>query len=282
MRRKIASEHCRPVLRTRLLTAIVLIPIVAWLVYLGDLPFLALVALFTTVAEIEFCLLLSHHEFRAVHLFGIAALWLFLLDGQFPQRELVGPGLAAILLSSLVWRIFRYRDLTMADWTGTIASGVYIGLCGSHLIRLRGLPLDGLWWTLIVIPAILVADAAAYLVGSTWGRHRLAPSLSFGKSWEGYTGGVVAGGLASAVLGQLWSLQVGPGGAITALRGLILGTVIAAIAPIGDLAISAVKREAGVKDSGKLLPGHGGMLDRLDSVLWAAVIGYYCVMWFTR
>jgi phosphatidate cytidylyltransferase len=282
MRPEIVLEHCRLVLRARLLTAIVLTPIVAWLSYLGGLPFLALVAILTTLAEIEFCLLITRYEFHAMHLFGIALVWLFLLDGRFPQGALLRPGLAAILLSSLVWRVLRYGQLTMADWTGTIASGAYIGLCGSYLIRLRELPEDGLWWTLIVIPAILVADSAAYIVGSTWGRHKLAPSLSFGKSWEGYIGGVLAGGLVSALLGWLWTFKVGSGSAVTALRGLILGTLIAALAPIGDLAISTVKREVGVEDSGKLLPGHGGVLDRLDSVLWAAVIGYYCVTWFMR
>jgi phosphatidate cytidylyltransferase len=280
VRRKIAPENCRPVLRTRLLTATVLIPIVAWLVYLGDLPFLALVAAFTTLAELEFCLLISRHEFQVMHLFGIAVVWLFLLDGKFPGGELLRPGLACIMLSSLAWRVVRHEKLSIADWTGTIASGVYIGLCGSYLIRLRDLPGDGLWWTFIVIPTILVADAAAYLVGSTWGRHKLAPSLSFGKSWEGYTAGILAGALTGALGDWLWRSWGGPGSACIGLRGLILGMLIAALAPIGDLAISAVKREAGVKDSGKLLPGHGGTLDRLDSVLWAAVIGYHCIIWF--
>jgi phosphatidate cytidylyltransferase len=270
------------VLRARLVTAIVLTPIVAWLIYLGDLPFLALVAILTTLAEIEFCLLIGRCEFRPIHLFGVALVWLFLLDGKFPRWRLLGPGLAIILLSSLAWRMFRYGRLRTADWTGTIASGVYIGLCSSYLIRLRELPEDGFWWTFIAMPAILFADSAAYLVGSAWGRHKLAPSLSFGKSWEGYVAGVIAGGLMSAFLGWLWSFKAGPESTVTGLGGLVLGTLIAALAPMGDLAISAVKREAGAKDSGRLLPGHGGALDRLDSVLWAAVIGYYCVTWLMK
>ncbi|MGD8967315.1 MAG: CDP-archaeol synthase [Anaerolineae bacterium] len=269
-------------LRARLLTAVILAPIVAWLIYLGDLPFLSLIVTLTTLAEIEFCLLIARHEFQTVHVFGIALVWLFLLDGKFPRWGLLEPGLAVILLSSLAWQVFHYEQSGMVDWTGTIASGIYIGLCASYLIRLRALPEDGFWWTFIVIPAILFADAAAYLVGSVWGRHRLAPSLSSGKSWEGYIAGVLVGGLMSAFLGWLWTFRVGPGSTVTGLRGLISGTLVAALAPIGDLAISMVKREVGVEDSGKLLPGHGGALDRLDSVLWAAVIGYYCVNWFTK
>jgi phosphatidate cytidylyltransferase len=270
------------VLRARLLTATVLIPIVAWLVYLGDLPFLALVLVLTTLAETEFCLLISREGFQPVHVFGIALVWLFLLDCRFPRWGLLRPGLAVTLLCSLALRVFRWKQQRTADWAGTIASGVYIGLSGSSLIRLRGLPQDGLWWTLIAIPAILLADSAAYVFGSILGKHRLAPSLSFGKSWEGYLSGLLVGGVASAFLGYLWTLRAGPESAVTALRGLILGTSIAALAPIGDLAISTFKREVGVKDSGKLLPGHGGALDRMDSVLWAAVIGYYGVIWFVK
>jgi phosphatidate cytidylyltransferase len=270
------------VLRARLLTAIVLTPIVAWLVYLGGLQFLALVVVLTTLAEIEFCLLITQSGFQPIHLLGVALVWLFLLDAQCPHWGLLRPGLAAILLCSLGWRVFRMEKLKTADWTGTIASGVYVGLCASYLIRLRELPRDGLWWTLIAIPAILFADSGAYIVGSTWGRHKMAPSLSSGKSWEGYACGVLAGSLMGAVLGWLWSLTGVPGSDVTGRGGLLLGVLVAAVAPIGDLAISAVKREAGVKDSGALLPGHGGVLDRLDSVLWAAVIGYHWVTWFAR
>ncbi|MGD2147440.1 MAG: CDP-archaeol synthase [Anaerolineae bacterium] len=267
-------------LRARLLTAIALIPIVVWLIYLGDLPFLALILAATTLAEIEFCLLVAGRRFRAIHLFGIVLLWLFVLDGRFPGWGILRTGLALTLIASLAWRLADYRRTRTADWTGTVASGVYIGVCAWHLIRLRDLPQDGRWWTFIIVPAILLADSAAYLVGSQWGKLKLARSVSAGKTWEGYLAGVLVGGLASALLGWLWSFKTGPGSAITVIRGLVVGTLVAALAPVGDLAISTVKREAGVQDSGRLLPGHGGVLDRLDSVMWAGVIGYACITWF--
>jgi phosphatidate cytidylyltransferase len=270
------------VLRARLVTAIVLIPVVSWLIYLGDYPFLALIAVVTTLAETEFCLLIARREFKVLHLFGIALVWLFLLDASDPLLGVLRPGLAAILLCSLAWRVARHRHLSVADWTGTIASGVYIGLCGSYLIKLRALPADGFWWTFMAVAAIMLADSAAFVVGSAWGRHKLAPSLSFGKSWEGYIAGIVTSALTSGFLCLLWASRSDAGSTVTGLRGLILGTLIATFAPIGDLVVSMVKREAGVKDSGKLLPGHGGALDRIDSVLWASVIGYICVTWFTR
>ena len=148
------------------------------------------------------------------------------------------------------------------------------------MIRLRGLP-DGFWWTLTVLFTIMTADSGAYFVGRAWGRHKLTPTLSPGKTWEGYLGGVISGGLLGALAITLWSTHAGwriP----SSVHGLILGLLIATIAPLGDLAVSMIKRQVGAKDSGNIIPGHGGALDRLDSVLWTAVIGYYYVLWFVK
>jgi phosphatidate cytidylyltransferase len=127
----------------------------------------------------------------------------------------------------------------------------------------------------------MFADSVAYVVGSLWGKRRLASRLSFGKTVEGYASGILAGALLGAFLGWLWGIKANPESAVTWPRGLGLGLLIAGIAPMGDLAISMIKREAGVKDSGRLLPGHGGVLDRMDSILFAAVISYAYVTWLT-
>jgi phosphatidate cytidylyltransferase len=270
------------VLRTRLLTVIVLTPIVVWLIYLGGLPFLALIAVLATVAEVEFCLLVASSGFRPAHLFGIALVWLFLLDGAVPRWGLLMPSLAVVFCTSLAWQVLEYPRSRLETWTGVVASGVYVGLCASFLIRLRELPGDGLWWTLIAVPASLFADGAAYVAGSVWGRRKLAPSLSLGKTWEGYAGGIAVGSLMAALLAWVWSHRVGPGSAVTGFRGLVLGILISTLTPMGDLAVSMIKREAGVEDSGRLLPGHGGALDRLDSILWTAVIAYCYATWVVR
>ncbi len=269
-------------LLTRLLTAIVLIPIVTWTIYLGGLPLFALVLGLTTLAEIEFCRLVSRRGIQPAHVFGIALVWLFLLDGVLPERGLVGPGVSAILALSVVWQIAGRRQGNVADWTGTATSGIYVGLYASHALRLRALPRGGLWWTLLSVSSILVADSAAYFIGSAWGKHKMAPSVSSGKTWEGYASGIAAGGLTGLLVFQLQTFAVGPVGPVRVVQALMLGALIGSIAPVGDLAISMVKREAGVKDSSSLLPGHGGVLDRLDSVIWAVTIGYYYVIWFVR
>jgi phosphatidate cytidylyltransferase len=131
------------------------------------------------------------------------------------------------------------------------------------------------------MPAISFADSGAYLVGSAWGRRKLAPTLSAGKTWEGYVAGAIVGGSMTALLASLWRAWAGAGTTVSSVHGLILGLLIAILAPLGDLAISMIKRQAGVKDSGQLFPGHGGALDRVDSILWTAVIGYYYVLWLT-
>jgi phosphatidate cytidylyltransferase len=268
------------VLRTRILTAAVLIPVVFCCIYLGGLPFLSLVLLLLTLAEIEFCRLMARDGALPALAFGLGMVWLFLLDAQFSTLGLLRPGMALILLGSLAWQLFHRQGSPVADWALTVTGGLYLGLCGACLIGLRGLQPDGLWWTLTVVLAIMLADSGAYCVGRAWGRHKLAPTLSPGKTWEGYLAGVVIGGPLTALIVSLWSTEVGTGTAVTVVHGLVLGLLIAILAPLGDLAVSMIKRQVGVKDSGWVIPGHGGALDRVDSILWAAVIGYYYVQVF--
>lgn len=266
-------------LRTRILTAIVLIPIVIYCIYLGSLPFLVLVALLLTLAEIEFCQLVARDRFRPALVFGVVMVWVFLLDAYEPTLGLLRPGLALVVLGSLAWQLSHRQGSPVADWALTVTGGLYLGLCGASLIGLRGLR-EGLWWTLIAVPSIMLADSGAYFVGRAWGRHKLAPTLSPGKTWEGYLSGVVVGGLLTALLASLWRIGAGVWTAVSGAHGLLLGLLIAVFAPLGDLAVSMIKRHVGAKDSSNLIPGHGGALDRVDSVLWAAVIGYYYVQLF--
>lgn len=269
-------------LRTRLLTALILIPIVLGLTYLGGFPFFVLVLVLTTLAEIEFSLLISRRVFRGVHLFGVALVWILLLDGWLPEWSVARPGTAAILALSWVWLVIRHGRSRMRDWTGAMAGALYLGLYGSFFVRLRGLEAHGLWMTLLAAVTIVVADSAALFVGTAWGQRKMVPTVSPGKTWEGYIGGVVAGAATGILLAWLGVQAVGPEGTVSPASGFVLGTLIGSVAPLGDLAVSVVKREAGVKDSGRLLPGHGGMLDRIDSVLWAGALAYYYVIWLVR
>jgi phosphatidate cytidylyltransferase len=179
----------------------------------------------------------------------------------------------------MAWHTLDYeRGATLAgtDFALTLTGLVYVGWIGAYFISLRGMD-DGLWWFMTALPAVWIADSAAYLAGHRFGRHRLAPRLSPKKSVEGYLAGILGGALGSWALTLLWQIGAGTSSSINPGRGLLLGLVIGTLAPIGDLGISMFKRQLGIKDTGRLLPGHGGALDRIDSWLWASVIGYLTV-----
>ncbi len=115
------------------------------------------------------------------------------------------------------------------------------------------------------------ADTGAHMIGSQMGRHKITPSLSPKKSWEGLLGGVVLGSLVNTIAAALLRLPL--------IHGAALGLIGATFGLLGDLSISMIKRQVGVKDSGKIIPGHGGVLDRLDSLLFSVIVGYYYVVW---
>jgi phosphatidate cytidylyltransferase len=107
----------------------------------------------------------------------------------------------------------------------------------------------------------------------------MTPRLSPKKSWEGYAGGVLFSVIGTALFAAGWQLWLGPESAITPLRGALVGLVMGLAPTLGDLGESMIKRQVGMKDSGTLLPGHGGVFDRIDSWLWAAPLGYYLIVW---
>ena len=135
---------------------------------------------------------------------------------------------------------------------------------------------------LLVLPSVWLADSGAYFIGRSFGRHKLSPRLSPKKTWEGYIAGLFFGTLGTVGLVALWRIWAGPEFAITLWEGALLGLLLSAFPTLGDLGESMIKRQSGVKDSGNLLPGHGGAFDRIDSWLWAEPIGYYFILWVLR
>jgi len=137
-------------------------------------------------------------------------------------------------------------------------------------VLLRQLP-QGERWLLLTLIGTWLADSGAYFVGSKFGRHKLTPTLSPKKSWEGLLGGVICGPVINAGVAAAFGLPP--------LAGAVLGLIGATIGTLGDLSISMIKRQVGAKDSGQLIPGHGGALDRLDSLLFSVIVGYYYISW---
>ncbi len=263
-------------LRTRVLSALVLVPVVGLAVWLGGWWLFGVLVLVAGMAGYECSRLMHRGGHSPSTPLVLLIVGVFLLDAQLPWIGIASVGVVWILLLSISWQLFRPRLASpTVDWALTIAGGLYVGLLTSYMIRLRSLP-DGLAWTAFALLVTWASDSGAYFVGRAIGRHSLCRRLSPGKTWEGIGGGLLAGLLGGAVVGAWCMTWLG---AVGLFHGLVAGLLVAVVCPFGDLAVSMMKREVQAKDSGHLIPGHGGVLDRIDSLMFVAVIVYYYAIW---
>jgi len=209
----------------------------------------------------------------------------------WPLWTLTGLVALAVLLPGAVLIFRPTLDGALATWIGTVFATLFITVPLTHIALVRALPgmttsagswltrletalgagstARGMAWFLFALVTVWLTDVGAYAVGRAAGRHPLIPVISPKKTWEGLGGGLVAGGIAASIGNSAFGLGM-------ALPiAFLAGVVLAGIATIGDLAESLLKRQTGVKDSGALIPGHGGVLDRLDSQLYVFVAVYY-------
>jgi phosphatidate cytidylyltransferase len=263
-------------LKTRLLVSYLIIPIVAGAIALGGWVLNISVALAVGIASWEYCQMFRSGGYSPSALTLVVGAPLLVLAQAifgFPGRVFL---LTLLVLLSMAAHVVTYQqgnEHAGLDFGITIGGLLCIGWLGSYLIPLRSLP-DGLWWSLLVIPSAAVSDGGAYLVGKRFGKHKIADRVSPKKSWEGLLGGILFAAIFIPGFAALWHLKAP---AITPEKGLVLGLILGAVPTIGDLGISMFKRQFNLKNTGNLLPGHGGILDRIDSWLWATSIGYYLV-----
>ena len=175
---------------------------------------------------------------------------------------------AAVLILTLAWLVVA-KGSTMNGAAGIMVAAVWIGFGLAHLILLRGVPTVGKPLVLLTVLGVWAGDVGAYAVGVAIGRHKLAPRLSPGKSWEGFIAGVAATVAVWVLLGGAIEVP------ITIVGLAIAGVLSGVFGLLGDLAESRMKRLAGVKDSGTLMPGHGGILDRIDSLILVSVAVFW-------
>ncbi|NPV10042.1 MAG: phosphatidate cytidylyltransferase [Anaerolineae bacterium] len=254
-------------LLTRVMTAAVALPIVAVAAWLGHPWLTALVTLALGAGAYEFARLGLRAGHQVPPPLCAAAAAVLALEAGATHGRFRPALLAALLLGWAIWYVFHAHSPTRTEaWAFSALSSFYVGYLGSHLVSLRLLP-HGLSWLVLAVVTVWVSDTGAYLGGRQWGRAKLAPHLSPNKTWVGALVGLLSALLGGAALA--WA------GGLAVRHGLAIGLLVGVVCPFGDLIISMVKRQVGVKDSGSLFPGHGGMLDRLDTLLFVGPLAYY-------
>jgi phosphatidate cytidylyltransferase len=172
-----------------------------------------------------------------------------------------------LVISAFFWHVV-IRQIRLTDTGVTLFGAVYVGFTLAHVVLVREFE-QGMWLVFVMAASIWVNDSFAYLAGSAFGRHKIAPRISPKKSWEGFLAGTIGTTFVWIVANEF------PGVQLSLAWRVAIGLAASLAAVIGDLAESRIKREVGVKDSGTLLPGHGGYLDRFDSFIMVAIVTYY-------
>jgi len=259
---------------SRILVVVVLLPVVIGLVYLGGwwLFGLALVGGLLALHE----LYAMARELRPLVLGGYLGYIVTLLALQLGGVQwMLGGLLATFVFAFVVYGLGSVRQSATQSFGVTLLGVAWVGGGIGCLLLIRDIPEFGFWAVMAVLFTVFAADTGAFFVGRAFGRHRMAPAISPKKSWEGLVGGLVAAvGMAFVILYKDRDEF------LTIPQSLVLGLVIAIAAVLGDLFESAIKRDLDVKDSGNLLGGHGGVLDRLDSLLWAGPAAFFTILAF--
>jgi phosphatidate cytidylyltransferase len=264
----------------RVASAAVLFPLAVWLTVVGGLPFALLAAAGAAVAAGE--LVLMFGTLGAGEVLGIAVAGAIPLMASFGQSGDLLPGwsglaLAAATVVLLGTFLFRQEPLEQIPRSVSVVtlSWLYCGLLVASLVGLR--LRFGVGWVILSFVTTWANDTAAYFAGHSFGRHKLFERISPKKTWEGFAGGV-AGSVAGALITR-WLLLAGE---LSVGNAVIIGLGAAVLGPLGDLAESMIKRAAGVKDSSRIIPGHGGLLDRIDALLFVAPWIYVCAQHLPR
>lgn len=287
-------------LRQRVITALLLVPIPVAAIWFGEPWFTSLVAIFGLLAAFEFYRLGSSAKASPVTYVGLFFTLLFIISRNPDLISRLETSLDPALISSLIlaaavvltftWILLRgQKEGAIASWAWTIAGILYVGWLFGHVVALRGLTNGygddtiGRNWVFLVLLATVASDTLAFFIGSAIGRHKLAPQISPNKTWEGAIAGIIGAAVFSLLFVPTHIFGLNSAIHIQTLsygEAILLGALVSIFGQLGDLTESLLKRNAKVKDSGNLFPGHGGVLDRLDSIIFAGVVVYYFAVLF--
>lgn len=259
----------------RLITILLTLPIVVTCVYFGGIAFLTLVLILALISINEFFNMMKAKDFHPAYwvgnfftIFFIVFAYYALKKNWEPAHSALLTGAALVTMGSSLF-LKRPKD-AIVDIAVTLFGMIYIGWFFSYLLFIRALTERGAY-LLFLMGTIWALDIVAYLFGSRFGRHKLLPSVSPKKSVEGAVAGFIFCLIAAGVFGYYAGFDL--------THSLVLGAIIGIVAQMSDLVESLIKRDAGVKDSSSIMPGHGGVLDRIDSFILTAPVVYYYLVW---
>ena len=256
-------------------------PLALYFIYLGGFVYAIPLAFVLAVAAVELAQMGQNMGWTTSPWVLVPLVVPFFAAGWWYELNLLGPVTLVALLVVMGYALWQYEakkdQSAPATWMAMMGGVMLIGWLGSHFFSLRNIGAMAWQWTMLAMLGTWIADSAAYVVGkflagNVLGKHHLSPRLSPNKTIEGYVGGIILGTAFTVLLAYFLQLPL--------VGALILGLLISAVSPMGDLGISLLKREAGVKDSGTIFRGHGGALDRVDSLVWSVSMAFYLVLFF--
>lgn len=267
----------------RALISFTLGPLALYVIYLGGWYYFLAITIILLLATVEYASLIQRTGLHIHRNLLVFCVFLVLVASQWLPHHFrllaFAVTLGILIFAALMSYEKRQSSSGPMQWMALTLGLVLLGWVGGHFLLLRNVGFMAWQWTMLAMLSTWLTDSAAYVVGRflagkfLLGRHQLSPRLSPNKTIEGYVGGIILGTLLTAAISKILLLPL--------LPAILLGLLISVFSTIGDLSISLLKREAGVKDSGKLFAGHGGALDRIDSLLWSVTIAYYMTVLLT-
>lgn len=260
-------------LAKRAISAMVLAAAGFALVFAGGWVFTAGVALILAITGWEYGRMFCEGGYFPSLPFLVAGNLIIAVVSRYEDFQTFTLVFSILVLLAIIYHIIQFPHHPRTggvDLAITLSGLVFVGFLGSFIVRLRFLP-DGFFWLVHAIAPAGISDVGAFLIGSALGRRKLAPELSPHKSVEGYIGGVITAAISGYAAGSISGI-FNPG--FNGNLGLCIGSIIGVLCPLGDLGKSLIKRQFNLRNTSNLIPGHGGMLDRADTWLWAGVIGY--------
>jgi phosphatidate cytidylyltransferase len=264
-------------LKHRVITAAVGVPLIILAIWFGNPWFTLLIAAAALAGAYEFYHMANFDRREPLIYLGLLWALALVLSPHYRSPDVLPIAITAAVLISLICLLCRpSKEGAFRNWAWTIVGAFYVGWMLSHWLNLRGLE-DGRNWVYLAMLTTFANDTGAFFIGRARGKHKLAPAISEGKTWEGAVGGLICAILGAIVIATVLNL-ISPF-AFRYWQIMLLGFLVGLFAQLGDLVESLLKRNMGVKESGNLLPGHGGILDRFDSLIFVGAVVYYYVIW---